>query len=281
MTHFFYVMLFVLIGKKECYIINHVASNILLSAAYSQSNENSIPKHIAFIVDGNGRWASEKGLDRSVGHGYGAKRSVDIVKYCFENGITTVTLFLFSTENWNRPVNEVKGIMNLLESNLIEFSDYFRENQIVVKTIGQTNRLNPQIQQLLSRLTNYSNSTDVEQKVLCLALSYGGRHDIVQACKLLAAAITENNLTVEEIDEEIFGRCTNTGRLGIPDPCLIVRTSGEQRLSNFLLWQCAYSEFSTVACLWPDFDTDRLAEVLADFSRRRRRFGCIESSGSS
>lgn len=276
------ILLFVLISvtvKYDFYVFTLLSSKFQSTRTLSLK-ATSIPKHIAFIVDGNGRWAYQKGLDRTIGHSYGAKRAVEIVKYCFETGISTVTLYLFSTENWNRPMIEVQGIMYLLEVNLSEFKDYFQENNIVVKTIGQTNRLPESIQQLLSHLTNSEHVSD-GQKVLCLAISYGGRQDITQACKKLALAVLRNELSVEDIDEDRFSQFTSTGSLGISDPCLIVRTSGEQRLSNFLLWQCAYSELSTVPCMWPDFDTGRLSEVLADFSKRRRRFGRVDSPGSA
>ena len=207
----------------------------------------AMPKHIAFIVDGNGRWAQKRGRQRIDGHTVGANVTVDIVKKAFEIGVEYITLYLFSTENWNRPSHEVENIMSLLEKYLIDFSSYLKENKIRLKTIGQTHRLPNSLRQLFNHLGNSGPHDGIaQQRTLCLAISYGGRDDIVQACVELAQAVKRESISSDMITEELFAKYTSTGRLGIPDPDLIIRTSGESRISNFLLWQCAYAEFAIV-----------------------------------
>ena len=241
------------------------------------------PHHVAFIVDGNGRWAINKGLPRTEGHRRGANVTVNIIKKAFEYKIKYVTLYLFSTENWKRPDQEIMNIMCLLETYLVEFMDYLVENGIKVEVIGQTNRLPDSVQRTLARVQN--NFRGMEQNInatLCLALSYGGRDDILEACKAMSDDVRRNRLDVNEIDENTFSsRYISTGKLGIPDPDLIVRTSGEFRLSNFLLWQAAYTELESVSCLWPEFTVQHLDEILERFGRRERRFGGTNVSGNS
>lgn len=214
-----------------------------------------LPKHVAFVVDGNGRWAEARSFPRLEGHRVGAGVSVEIVKRMFQLNVTYITLYLFSTENWLRPHDEVENIMFLLESYLKQFSNYLKENRIQLKAIGQLERLPPSVRRILDE-SGYQpihdcddankKSNDTDTRTLCLALSYGGRDDILRACKSVTDAVQSGLITSSDIDDKLFASYTETGRLKIPDPDLILRTSGEFRLSNFLLWQSAYSEFFMV-----------------------------------
>lgn len=243
-----------------------------------------IPQHVGYIVDGNGRWAEARGLDRHHGHTAGARVTVEVAKRSFQLGVEVVTFYLFSTENWSRPVPEVENIMKLLEHYLKEFSSYLRENSIRLVVIGQTTKLPLSVQKLIASMTNEAedplppHSLQRFNQTLCLALSYGGRDDIVSACKSIAQRVGSHELDVESINEGVFAEATATGKLGIPDPDLVIRTSGEFRLSNFLLWQCAYTELSSVDVCWPDFDANQAEALIANFSKRKRRFGAIPAA---
>lgn len=217
----------------------------------TESHEG-IPKHVAYIVDGNGRWAVKQGKDRTWGHIMGANRTVDIIKSSFDLGVDTITLYLFSTENWSRPADEVFNIMRLLEKYLKEFSNYLVENRVVLRVIGQKHRLNENIRNLIDKVgyqpskpnrngDKLSNPSD-RTRTLCLAISYGGRDDIVEACQRMLSSQSPDVV----VTESLFHQFTSTGQLNISDPDLIIRTSGSFRLSNFLLWQSAYAEFSLV-----------------------------------
>ena len=237
-----------------------------------QQRPNSVPNHVAFIIDGNGRWAVQRGLERHAGHRAGANVTVEIAKHAFSiPGINCVTLYLFSTENWTRPPVEVTNIMHLLERYLLEVSSYLIENEIRLVVIGQSHRLPQSCQALISQLSEMTRR-DTEKRTLCLALSYGGRDDIVQACK----SIVDIGIDSTSINEEVFASFTATGRHGIPDPELLIRTSGESRLSNFLLWQSAYSELEFVDCCWPDFTANEFDGCLDRYSLRPRRFGAAK-----
>jgi len=209
------------------------------------------PRHVALIVDGNGRWAEARLLPRLEGHRVGASNSVEIVKRVFQLNVTYITLYLFSTENWQRPHDEVDNIMLLLESYLNQFSSYLKENHIKLTAIGQLDRLPLSVRNIINQ-AGYLPTTDDKPtthttRTLCLALSYGGRDDILRACKSVTdAVLTGVVANTSEIDDKMFSRYTDLGRLGIPDPDMILRTSGEFRLSNFLLWQSAYSEFFSI-----------------------------------
>jgi undecaprenyl diphosphate synthase len=224
---------------------------------------------VAYIIDGNGRWAERRGLRRPEGHNAGANTTVDIVKATFDAGVQYITLYVFSTENWVRPTPEVGNIMDLLNAYLKDVSPYLVKHKIHLKVIGEKHRLSAVTQQLLDA-TGYkggSSSRDPVpeaggaervggapnpaegERVLCLAISYGGRQDVVQSAQKLADRVRRAELRVEDIDEATFAQGTYLGMLGIPDPDLILRTSGEFRLSNFLLWQSAYAELATVECL--------------------------------
>ena len=209
----------------------------------------SNPNHVAFIVDGNGRWAETKNLSRTEGHRMGATISVDIVKKTFEY-VDYVTLYLFSTENWSRPKHEIENIMFLLEMYLLKFSSYLKENKVNIVAIGQLHRLPTSLVKILEE-TGYKPidncTSNKSMKTLILAISYGGRDDIVSSCKNIVNKALKGELTVDEIDANLFSTFTQTGQQNIPDPEMIVRSSGEKRLSNFLLWQSAYSEFFSIS----------------------------------
>ena len=255
---------------------------------YDLSNESSnidiIPRHIAFIVDGNGRWAENRGLSRTEGHNAGANVTVEIVQSCFENGVEVVTLYLFSSENWKRPSKEVSNIMILLESYLKDFTGYLLENEISLKTIGQLSRLPKTTQLLLKDIERTSSAFKIPikttqdkkpKRVLCLALSYGGRDEIVQAAKELCKDVQKGRKNVNDIDEASFEEYLYTSQHKLPDPDVIVRTS-ESRLSNFLLWQSAYSEFISLPFYWPDFKPSTLDDIFSIYMSRHRRFGAID-----
>lgn len=246
-----------LIGSSYSLISFNKYTSTNLNRVYnSLSNTNqdvittsSLPSHIAYIIDGNGRWGIQQGYDRSYGHQIGANKTVEIVKATFELGIDTITLYLFSTENWKRPNHEIDIIFKLLEQYLLQYNEYFQKNNILLYVIGQQNRLNTNMQRLIEqyniRSKQYMNEKKMKYKTLCLAISYGGRDDIVNTCK----DIIKDKLLIDDINEDIFHSYTSTGKLGISSPDLIIRSSGEFRLSNFLLWQVAYSEFQSVDCL--------------------------------
>lgn len=244
--------------KKSAINSRFIVKNVRLESA--NQNINSTPLHVAFIVDGNGRWAESRSLPRLEGHRIGAGVSVEIVKRAFQLNVTYVTLYLFSTENWHRPRDEVDNIMVLLESYLKQFSSYLKENKIRLAAIGQLDRLPQSVRDVLDRAgydpsqdqdtssnrTGSDSGVNSESRTLCLALSYGGRDDIVRACRGVTESVLAGTITTSDIDARLFSTHTETGRLGIPDPDLILRTSGEFRLSNFLLWQSAYAEFFSV-----------------------------------
>ena len=228
-----------------------------------------IPAHVAIIMDGNGRWAESKGLDRCKGHAAGALSVKKVVQRCVELGVKYLTLYSFSTENWSRPDDEVQALMTLLERYLREELDELMKNRVRLSAIGQLYRL-PEV--VRAGLSAVSKATEENTGLrLVLALSYGGRAEITAAVKQLAVKVESGELGVGEIDEECIGRHLYTGDL--PDPDLLIRTSGELRLSNFLLWQLAYAEIYVTDVLWPDFRTPQLLEAFEAFGLRRRRFG--------
>ncbi|HFU76648.1 MAG TPA: di-trans,poly-cis-decaprenylcistransferase [Arcobacter sp.] len=226
--------------------------------------KNSLPEHIAIIMDGNGRWAKEKGLKRTDGHKEGAKKVRTITEHCARIGIKYLTLYAFSTENWSRPKLEVEYLMKLLSDYLENELKTYMDNNIRFETIGDLSRfskkLQKTIQQVKSQTQNNSGLTQI------LALNYGSRDEIVRAINIL---VQNNN----QITEENISKSLDTG--GFPDVDLLLRTSGEVRLSNFLLWQCAYSEMFFTKTNWPDFSTQELDQIIHDYMYRERRFGGI------
>ena len=231
-----------------------------------QVDMSRLPRHIAIIMDGNGRWAKKRGLPRTAGHKAGAETFRDIATYCRELGVEYLTVYAFSTENWKRPKDEVDTIMELLEQYLQEAINTMERNHIRLKILGDTAALSPKLQQMVAQTNAISTHYQGFQANICL--NYGGRSEILRAARLCAEA-------GEEWTEENFGKYLWSA--GIPDPELIIRPSGELRLSNFLLWQCAYSEFYFCDTLWPDFDRAALDRAIIDYQGRDRRFGGVKS----
>lgn len=227
------------------------------------------PRHIAIIMDGNGRWARARGLPRLAGHKVGMEALHRIVHHARRNGLQWLTVFAFSSENWSRPEAEVNHLMGLLKLFIKRDLADLRDNNVRVRVIGDRKNIPTEIGKLLDK----AETTTQENNGLNLvvAFNYGGRSEIVQTLKKIVSAVTKGNVKVDEIDENVFANSLDTR--GIPDPDLIIRTSGEQRLSNFLLWQSAYSELYFVSCYWPDFDEEQLDIAVADYWQRERRFG--------
>jgi undecaprenyl diphosphate synthase len=228
-----------------------------------------VPRHIAVIMDGNGRWATERGLPRTAGHEAGADSVREIVRACGQLGVDYLTLYSFSTENWGRPEDEVDALMALLARYLVEERGELMHNRVRLRGIGQLDRLPPTVRMLLNEATRLT--ADNKGLLLTLALSYGSRVEIVDAVRHIARDVQKGGLSPEQIDES-----TITDRLytaGIPDPDLLVRTSGEMRLSNFLLWQLAYAELYVTDVFWPDFRRPHLEVAIAAYNSRQRRFG--------
>ena len=240
-----------------------------------QSFSGEKPTHIAVIMDGNGRWANARGLPRTAGHRQGAESVRRTVEAAIKLGIPYLTLYGFSSENWSRPMAEVEDLMGLLRRYLRSELAKFHENGIRLQVIGQRERLPADIVRLIE---DAEATTRENQKLtLVIALSYGGRQDITTAARRAAQAVAAGELKPEDLDEARLGSYLWTD--GIPDPDLLIRTSGEQRISNFLLWQSAYSELVFIEKLWPDFVEDDLADAIREYQRRDRRFGAAADSG--
>lgn len=227
-------------------------------------SEIKIPKHVAIIMDGNGRWAKERGLNRTAGHEEGAKTVRKITSYCSDIGIKYLTLYAFSTENWERPKLEVEFLMKLLDRYLKKELSVYLENNIKFKAIGDISRFSKTLQNTIYETQNKTASCTGLTQVL--ALNYGSKNEIIRAIKKL----NESNL---EITEENFETCLDTAGMGDVD--ILIRTSGEVRLSNYLLWQNAYAEMFFTQTYWPDFNESEFDDILSDFSKRERRFGGI------
>jgi undecaprenyl diphosphate synthase len=229
-----------------------------------------MPRHIAIIMDGNGRWAKKRKLPRTAGHAAGASTFKAIARYGNKIGLEYMTVYAFSTENWKRPEDEVNNIMNILRDYLKEAKN-FKDENIKVKFIGNTSVLDDDIKELINDAERESeNATGMH---LNIALNYGGRAELVHSVKAIAEKVKCGEIAVEDINEDLISQ--NIYTAGQPDPDIIVRPSGEYRLSNFLTWQSAYSEFWFSDILWPDFTTDDVDAVLKDFQKRHRRFGGV------
>lgn len=234
-----------------------------------------IPKHVAIIMDGNGRWAKKKGFQRVRGHQKGAEAVREIVTASREAGIRWLTLYAFSQENWKRPRLEVQALMKLLKRFLKNELNEMLENEIRLKTIGRTENIPLDTRQiLLDTIEKTAHNTGM---TLTLALSYGSRQEIVDACIKIGRLIKNGDKAVEEIDEKLISSCLYTAEM--PDPDLLIRTSGEYRISNFLLWQLSYTELYITPTLWPDFGKEEYLRALEDYQRRERRFGGVLKNG--
>ena len=233
---------------------------------------DNIPKHIAIIMDGNGRWAKERNLPRTMGHRAGVETIRRIVKECNKLGVKYLTLYAFSTENWKRPKEEVNALMKLLLEYLRKEVEELHSNNVVVNHIGDISKLPLACQEELIKAYNKTkNNTGV---VLSLALNYGGRDEIIHAIKNVLVQYKEGKIDINDINEESFNNYLYTA--GMPDPDLIIRPSGEKRVSNFLLWQSAYSEFWYSTINWPDFTVEDLHQAIMDYQNRDRRFGGVK-----
>ena len=237
-----------------------------------QVDLNNLPCHVAVIMDGNGRWAQKRGLPRSAGHKAGAETFRKLGTYCKNLGIDYLTVYAFSTENWKRPKDEVDGIMHLLEQYLHECIDTMEKDGNRLRFLGDLSVLTPELRELIDETNEISSRIEGFQANVCL--NYGGRDEILRAVRRFAAECAAGERKPEELDEGLFSSYLDSA--GIPDPELIIRPSGEQRLSNFLLWQCAYSEFYYTDTLWPDFDESELDKAIAAYQSRDRRFGGVK-----
>ncbi len=233
----------------------------------------SVPEHIAIIMDGNGRWAQKKGNIRLHGHKAGVESVRDVTESCAQLGVKYLTLYAFSTENWNRPSSEINGLMKLLVQALRNEADRLNKNDIKLITIGQIERLPAKCQRQLQEVKELT--MDNTRMQLCLALSYSGRWDITEAVKHIAHDVQNGDLNPEKIDDQLISSYLSTA--AIPDPDLIIRTSGEYRISNFLLWQLAYSELYITETYWPDFRRDELYDGIRSFQKRDRRYGKVRN----
>jgi len=229
------------------------------------------PNHVAIIMDGNGRWAKARGLPRVAGHRRGADAVRRVVRGAGELGIPVLTLFAFSTENWTRPADEVNDLMGLLRHYLRNELDELRKNGAKLRVIGNREGLAADIVRDISDAENMTRSNSRIDVNICI--NYGARAEILQAIRSLARQVAAGELSADRIDEDLFEGELLTA--GVPDPDLLIRTSGEQRISNFMLWQCAYAELVFVDTLWPDFGKEHLEQAIAEFRRRERRYGGV------
>lgn len=254
------------LGKK--YNVPTPADKILQDDLKAQG---AIPNHVAVIMDGNGRWAKERGFARVAGHREGVNSVRDIVEVCGQLGIQYLTLYAFSTENWKRPKNEVSVLMRLLVKSLRDETDRLMANNVRLRTVGDTISLPKDVREELQfSVEKTGKNTGL---VLILALSYSGRWDIVNAIRKITQAVEHHKLRSEDVTEKVVSAYLATH--GIPDPDLLIRTSGEFRLSNFLLWELAYTEIHIARCYWPEFRRPHLYDAIREYQRRERRFGLV------
>lgn len=236
-----------------------------------------LPKHVAVIMDGNGRWAELRSLPRIAGHREGIKSVRELITLCLELGIPALTIYAFSQENWNRPTHEINALMGLLEHYLSTERSSLVEQGVRFRTIGRLDTLPASALQWVR--TTEQETSHLEKLNLTVALSYGGRSEIVEAVRQVADAVQQGTLQANDIDEQLFANYLMTR--GLPDPDLLIRTSGETRISNFLLWQLAYTELYFTTTLWPDFRRREALLALLEYQRRDRRFGRVLSTVSS
>ncbi|MBK1697811.1 isoprenyl transferase [Rhodovibrio salinarum] len=240
----------------------------------SSLSDKSLPQHIAVIMDGNGRWAHARGLPRTAGHRQGAEAVRRVVERVGELGVPYLTVFGFSAENWKRPASEIEDLMWLLRRYLKSEVAELHKNDVRFQVIGDRTRFGPDLRQMLADAE--ASTADNGRLTLTLALNYGGRQDIVDASRKLAQQAATGALDPEAIDPERFAGALSTA--GMPDPDMLIRTSGEQRISNFLLWQCAYAELFFLDKLWPDMAKDDVSRAVQEYQRRERRYGAAVGS---
>ncbi len=246
-----------------------------LKAQQELAANGNVPEHIAVIMDGNGRWAKQKGLNRIQGHKEGVESVRDIVDACAQVGVRYLTLYTFSTENWNRPVSEINALMELLIRTLRKEMDTFLEKGVRLQSIGNWSELPIAAQRELEE--SITASAENERITLILALSYSGRWEIIEATRALARRARDGYLDPDSIDESMISQALET--VTVPDPDLLIRTGGDIRVSNFLLWQIAYSELYFTDVYWPDFRRKQLYDAIKVFQSRDRRFGRVETAG--
>ncbi|ACB50699.1 undecaprenyl pyrophosphate synthetase [Crocosphaera subtropica ATCC 51142] len=251
-----------------------VKQPIVLKDLPTDLDQTRLPQHIAVIMDGNGRWAKRRGLPRIMGHQRGVDTLKDLLRCCRDWGIPALTAYAFSTENWGRPLEEVEFLMTLFERVLRrELQEMMTEN-VRIRFVGALDVLPPSLQlEIYRSMEDTENNTGVQFTV---ATNYGGRQEIVQSCRAIAQQVKQGLLNLDDINETLFENFLYTK--GIPDPDLLIRTSGEMRLSNFLLWQLAYAEIYVTQTLWPDFDRHILRDALLNYQQRERRFGKVGKS---
>ena len=241
-------------------------------AGEAELDLSRLPKHIGIIMDGNGRWAKKRGLPRTAGHAAGAETFRSIAYYCRDLGIPYLTVYAFSTENWKRPAEEVSAIMDLLRKYLLEALEKMQKDGFRIRFLGDITALPEELRDLCLETVEVGNQVDARYQIN-VCLNYGGRDEIIRAAKAWAKDVAEGRVLAEDLTEEAFSRYLDSR--GIPDPDLIIRPSGELRLSNFLPWQGAYSEFYFTDELWPDFDAKVLDKALVSYQSRQRRFGGV------
>lgn len=227
--------------------------------------------HVGVIMDGNGRWAEARGFERIVGHASGAKRVSEIVKACPDLGVTHLTLYAFSTENWRRPLGEIDGLMRIFRQYILGKMDDLRAHDVRVRFIGMRHRVPPRLRRLMCALEE--KTCDCQGLNLSIAIDYGGRDELTRAIREISADVARGALAPDQIHEETVAEALDTREL--PDPDFIIRTSGELRISNFLLWQGVYAEYDFVETAWPDFTVSSFAKVVEGYHQRQRRFGRI------
>lgn len=243
------------------------------STSLKNTQIQSIPKHIAIIMDGNGRWASQRSLPRLLGHRAGTQNVRKIISGCIERGIRFLTLFAFSTENWSRPLDEVRGLMYLLGEYIEKETPHLHAMGVQIRHLGRIEGLSETLQKKIKNAVNLT--TNNSAITVCVALNYGGRNEIIHAIR----AMIRKGIPLEEINEETLSAHLSTG--DIPNPDLVIRTSGETRLSNFLIWETAYSEFWFTSTFWPDFTREHLDQAINDYSGRQRRYGALSVVNST
>ena len=237
----------------------------------NETNKLLIPAHVGIIMDGNGRWAKKRGLPRPVGHTYGAQTFRNITRYISKQGVKVLTLYAFSTENWKRPPEEVGAIMKIFRQYLMDALTDFRDDDIKVVFIGDRTAFDPKLQELIDETEEVAKNR--QGMLLNIAMNYGGRDEILYAVRKLCQEVKDNRLQPGEITEQDLASRLYTA--GLPDPDLIIRTGGEHRLSNFMLFQAAYSEFYSTDTLWPDFKPEDFDKAVLEFNHRNRRFGGV------
>ncbi len=235
-------------------------------------DHGSVPNHVAIIMDGNGRWATQRGLPRHAGHREGMKSVREAVEGSIQAGVRILTLFAFSTENWNRPPREISALMGLLELYARKEREELRQQRVEVHVLGELERLGKATRRAVDGITEGTAGGDALR--LNLMISYSGRRELLQAARSLAQAVEDGEMAPAEIDDDNFQDHLYTR--GLPDPDLLIRTSGEMRISNFMLWQLAYTEFHVTPVLWPDFTRQDLFSAILDYQRRDRRFGQVK-----